>query len=144
MKHIAQTPNAFTRLAFSANETAQILGVSRATIYRMIALGEIRPISHSGTHRFSQKEIDRYLANTMELAAWTNRAMLYPRARKRNRRYRQTGCQHSWDNWLRSSLRRTERHRGRLPGWYGCPSRGFRKSFQAFAGRLIESGGSVR
>jgi excisionase family DNA binding protein len=69
MTHNTQTLNAFTRLAFSANEVAQILGVSRATIYRMIALGEIRPISHNGTLRFSQREIDRYVGTMMEVAA---------------------------------------------------------------------------
>jgi excisionase family DNA binding protein len=69
MKQGTQSLNALTRLAFSANEVAQILGVSRATVYRMIALGEIRPISHNGTLRFSQKEIDRYVGTTMEVAA---------------------------------------------------------------------------
>lgn len=69
MRQEAKSTNAFTRLAFSAHETSTILGVSRATIYRMVALGEIRPISHAGVFRFSQKEIDRYLAQTLEVAA---------------------------------------------------------------------------
>jgi excisionase family DNA binding protein len=68
MRQDYQSSNAFVRLAFSASETAQILGVSRATVYRMVALEEIRPICHNGTFRFSQKEIDRYLANTMAVA----------------------------------------------------------------------------
>ena len=69
MTHHTKSQVTLTRIAFSANEVAQILGVSRATIYRMIALGEIRPISHNGTLRFSQREIDRYVGTTMEVAA---------------------------------------------------------------------------
>jgi predicted DNA-binding transcriptional regulator AlpA len=57
------------RLAFSADETRQILGISRATFYRMVSLGEIKPIAHEGVLRFSQREIDRYLGTTMEVAA---------------------------------------------------------------------------
>ena len=69
MRQETQSSVTLTRIAFSANEVAEILGVSRATIYRMVALEEIRPIAHNGVYRFSQKEIDRYLANTMEIAA---------------------------------------------------------------------------
>jgi excisionase family DNA binding protein len=69
MKQHTQPLNALTRLAFSADEVGKILGVSRATVYRMVHLGEIRPISKAGTLRFSQREIDRYLANTLEVAA---------------------------------------------------------------------------
>jgi excisionase family DNA binding protein len=69
MTHHTQSLNAFTRLAFSADEVGKILGVSRATVYRMVHLGEIQPISKAGTLRFSQKEIDRYVGTTMEVAA---------------------------------------------------------------------------
>jgi predicted DNA-binding transcriptional regulator AlpA len=58
MRKQEQSTVALTR---SADEARQILGVSRATFYRMVNLGEIRPIAHNGVLRFSQKEIDRYL-----------------------------------------------------------------------------------
>ena len=69
MRKEEQSTVALIRLAFSADEARQILGVSRATFYRMVNLGEIKPIAHNGVLRFSQREIDRYLGTTMEVAA---------------------------------------------------------------------------
>jgi excisionase family DNA binding protein len=55
------------RLAYSLDETSKMFGVSRATLYRMVGAGEIRPIAHSGVIKFSQREIDRYLSTVQEV-----------------------------------------------------------------------------
>jgi excisionase family DNA binding protein len=55
-------PPPIERLAFSLGEVASMLGLSNATVYRMVQRGDIKPIRGIRHHTFSKREIDRLLS----------------------------------------------------------------------------------
>jgi excisionase family DNA binding protein len=57
------------RLAFTTRETAEILGVSPVTVYRLIVRGLLKSSTASRTKIISKAEIERFLRETTK-AAW--------------------------------------------------------------------------
>jgi len=57
-----KAPAALPRLAYTMSETAQILGLSYQTVYRLNKRGLLRSSSGLRTKLFSQAEINRFLA----------------------------------------------------------------------------------
>ena len=49
------------RLAYSASETAQILGIDKFTVYRLIKRGKLKSASALRTKLIPKLEIDRFL-----------------------------------------------------------------------------------
>ncbi|CAN5349129.1 hypothetical protein BH20ACT13_BH20ACT13_25870 [soil metagenome] len=47
--------------AISVNDTAAVLGISRATVYRLIQSGDLRPVRVGRRLRFRLEELDAYL-----------------------------------------------------------------------------------
>jgi excisionase family DNA binding protein len=52
------------RRAYSLAEVAQILGVHKATIYRSLYRGDLKPMAGLGRARISDVELDRFLNAT--------------------------------------------------------------------------------
>ncbi len=52
------------RLAFSLRETAQLLGTSYVSIWRLIRRGLLRPSRALRTPKISREEIERFLRET--------------------------------------------------------------------------------
>jgi len=61
MHQIAARKPKVTRKAYSINELCEILGISRATYYRMVTAGQIHPVAIGGCTRIPQHELDRLL-----------------------------------------------------------------------------------
>jgi len=68
-KTMQNTPNPeerFSRLAYSVSETAQILGVSYCTVYRLLQRGLLRS-SNALRHKLIPRfEIERFLKETAQ------------------------------------------------------------------------------
>lgn len=60
---IAQ-PSNIERLAFNAEETAQTLGISLVTLWRLERRQLLKPSRALRTPRWSRTEIERFLADT--------------------------------------------------------------------------------
>jgi excisionase family DNA binding protein len=60
------------RRAYSVFETAEMLGVSYSSIYRLVHAGKLRPLGF-GQLRFSSDEIDRFLKVTRDVSIRGNR-----------------------------------------------------------------------
>ncbi len=61
----AETPAGLPRLAFSIQETAEILGISIATVYRLLARGLLKSSLALGRKLIPRSEIERFLKSTM-------------------------------------------------------------------------------
>lgn len=51
-----------SRIAYPINETADLLGVSRRTVYELIARGELRSVRIGARQRVPAAELERLLA----------------------------------------------------------------------------------
>ena len=69
MSHM-DTPTNLTprRLAHPINETAELLAVTRRTVYRLIARGELRPVRIGSRQRIPAEQLER-LVRPQEHAA---------------------------------------------------------------------------
>lgn len=56
-------------LAHPVNAACHRLGVSRTTLYELIASGEIKPIKIFSRTLIPEQELQRYMASRMEAAA---------------------------------------------------------------------------
>ncbi len=56
-----------SRLAFTAKETAELLGVSDATVYRLLKRGLLRCSLALRTKLISKKEIERFLESSSSI-----------------------------------------------------------------------------
>ena len=54
-----------SRLAYSVSETAELLGVSRVSVYRLIERGLLRASGALRHRLIAQSEIERFLADTV-------------------------------------------------------------------------------
>jgi excisionase family DNA binding protein len=52
-----------TKLAYRPNEAAEILSVSKGTLYAMLKSGELKKVKIGRATLISQVELDRYLAD---------------------------------------------------------------------------------
>ena len=57
-------PSNIERLAFNAEETAQTLGISHVTLWRLERRGLLKPSRALRTPRWSRTEIERFLEET--------------------------------------------------------------------------------
>lgn len=62
----AETANGLPRLAFSMQETAEVLGVSYITVHRLIQRGLLRSSKALRHKIIPRTEIERFLKQTME------------------------------------------------------------------------------
>lgn len=51
-----------SRLAYPVNEAAQLLGISRSTLYGLIGAGDVHAVKIGGRTLVTAAELDRYLA----------------------------------------------------------------------------------
>lgn len=58
------SPANLERLAFNAEETAQTLGISLVTLWRLERRGLLKPSRALRTPRWSRTEIERFLEDT--------------------------------------------------------------------------------
>ena len=58
------------RLAFSVAETAEILGISKATVYRLIYRGLLRSSLALKRKIIARSEIERFLKDTSQVLEW--------------------------------------------------------------------------
>ncbi len=69
MSHMdTQTNLTPRRLAHPINETAELLAVTRRTVYRLIARGELRPVRIGSRQRIPAEQLER-LVRPQEHAA---------------------------------------------------------------------------
>ncbi len=69
MSHMdTQTNMTPRRLAHPINETAELLAVTRRTVYRLIARGELRPVRIGSRQRIPAEQLER-LVRPQEHAA---------------------------------------------------------------------------
>ena len=66
---ISPNPAIESRLAFSITETAQLLGLSRVSVYRLIERGLLKSNGALRHHLIARSEIERFLAETVVSAA---------------------------------------------------------------------------
>jgi hypothetical protein len=57
---------ALPRLAYSLQETAELLGVSYISVWRLVARGELRCSKAIRHHIVAKQEIERFLCETAE------------------------------------------------------------------------------
>lgn len=58
-----------TRLLHPIPEAAQVLGVSRTTIYELISAGALKPVKIGRRTFISQEELERYVRSLTEVGA---------------------------------------------------------------------------
>jgi hypothetical protein len=61
---IASEKPALTKLAYNTRETAEVLGLSAITVWRLCKRGLLRSSSALRTKMFSKAEIERFLRET--------------------------------------------------------------------------------
>jgi len=61
------TSRSLPRLAWSLTETAEILGLSYTTVWRLVKRGKIRAVPGIGHKLIPQKEIERFLDTVEEV-----------------------------------------------------------------------------
>lgn len=71
--------NAVTPLLLDVKTAAQRIGVSRATLDRWIARGDLRPVAIRGRRRLSRAEIDRFVERVETEGGGGNDAQLKSR-----------------------------------------------------------------
>ena len=51
-----------TRRAYRPEEVAELLGVSRSTVFRLMGSGQLQSLKIAGARRVTVEQLDRYLA----------------------------------------------------------------------------------
>ena len=59
---MATTPVTEHRRAYKVEEVAELLGLSRNTVFRLLKRGELQSIKVGGSRRITVEQLDRYLA----------------------------------------------------------------------------------
>lgn len=58
-----------TRLLHPIPDAAQVLGISRTTIYELISAGALKPVKIGRRTFIAQEELERYVRGLMEVSA---------------------------------------------------------------------------
>jgi|GEM_PF-2318382 len=65
----------YTARHYSVSETCFFLGISRSQLYKLIAVGDIRPVKIGSRTLFSSREIDRFSNSLMGLPINTHNSV---------------------------------------------------------------------